>query len=477
MTVGVGESAKVLLVDDSPAKLLTLEVMLAGLGANLLKANSAIDAFQLLLKSDVALILTDVSMPTMNGLEFAKMVRSHPRFSSTPIIFVSALAQSELDQLQGYASGAVDYVNVPVAAELLRAKIRVFLELHRKQRELELLKAGLEHRVAERTSQLESSNSRLAQSEARYRILVENASDIVSMLDLDFRFVAVNPAIERILGYTPEEIVGTSLSQYVPEGQLAMHTLLLKQKLAGEESARHEMQLFSKDRGRLFTLEVISKLVLDEQGKPIGIHSIARNITERKEAEARQVVLMRELQHRTRNLLAVIQSIATSTLTRSEDLTSAHEALVGRLHALAHAQEFVASGPGGGVPLRNLIDAELSAFGARAQIRGEPLVVGGPFAQTFALIVHELATNAAKHGSLSVARGHIVIDWRIDRSEAARLTFWWRERGGPAPRPSERHGMGMQLLNAYQTAHLAFNEEGFEYRLELPLAEAIRGIS
>ena len=129
------------------------------------------------------------------------------------------------------------------------------------------------------------------------------------------------------------------------------------------------------------------------------------------------------------------------------------------------------------MPLGNLIDAELSAFGARAQIRGEPLVVGGPFAQTFALIVHELATNAAKHGSLSVARGHIVIDWRIDRSEAARLTFCWRERGGPAPRRSGRHGMGMQLLNAYQTAHLAFNEEGFEYRLELPLAEAIRGIS
>ena len=124
--------------------------------------------------------------------------------------------------------------------------------------------------------------------------------------------------------------------------------------------------------GRRFTLEVNSKLMFDARGKPTGVHSIARDISERKEAEARQAVLVRELQHRTKNMLAVIQSIATSTLSRSKDLGSAQEALIGRLHALAHAQEFVAAGPGGGVPLRDLVEGELSAFGARTIINGEP---------------------------------------------------------------------------------------------------------
>src|SRR5262249_37054548 len=152
----------------------------------------------------------------------------------------------------------------------------------------------------------------------------------------------------------------------------------------------------------------------------------------RKEAEARQAVLVRELQHRTKNMLAVIQSIATSTLSRSNDLASAQEALIGRLHALAHAQEFVAAGPGGGVPLRDLVESELAAFGARTIISGEAIVVGGAFAQTFALVVHELATNAVKHGSLSAERGRVVLDWKINRSsELQQLCFSWMERGGP----------------------------------------------
>src|SRR6185436_6814502 len=110
----------------------------------------------------------------------------------------------------------------------------------------------------------------------------------------------------------------------------------------------------------------------------------------RKEAEARQNLLVRELQHRTRNLLAVIQAIATNTLKGSPGT----ETFVGRLHALAHAQDFVAAGPQGGVPLRQLLDAELAPFGPRALVNGEDLIVGAGFAQTFALVVHELATNA-----------------------------------------------------------------------------------
>jgi CheY-like chemotaxis protein len=103
-----GSEATILLVDDTPSKLLAYEVMLRGLGAQLVKADSAESGFRALLYTDIALIITDVSMPDIDGFEFAKMVRGHPRFAPTPIIFVSAFAQSELDQLNGYETGAVD---------------------------------------------------------------------------------------------------------------------------------------------------------------------------------------------------------------------------------------------------------------------------------------------------------------------------------------------------------------------------------
>ena len=151
-------TASILIVDDTPAKLLTYEVMLDGLGATLVKANSADQAFGELLKVDVALIVTDVSMPRIDGFEFAKMVRSHPRYKHVPIMFVSAIAQSELDQLKGYATGAVDSVSVPIAKELFRAKVSVFLELFRQRRELEALKADLEQRVCERTVALDEGS-------------------------------------------------------------------------------------------------------------------------------------------------------------------------------------------------------------------------------------------------------------------------------------------------------------------------------
>jgi len=127
----------ILLVDDTPAKLLTYEVILAELGEKLIKANSVEEALGILLKVDVALILTDVSMPTVDGFDFARTVREHPRFRTIPIVFVSAIADSDLDRLRGYASGAVDYVTAPIAPELLRAKVKVFVDLYRKQRELE----------------------------------------------------------------------------------------------------------------------------------------------------------------------------------------------------------------------------------------------------------------------------------------------------------------------------------------------------
>jgi PAS domain-containing protein len=117
-----------------------------------------------------------------------------------PIVFVSAIAQSDVDRLQGYASGAIDYVFIPVAPELLRAKVKTYVDHYRRQRELEILKRELEARVAERTIELETSMTRLAQSEERYRMLVDNANDIVATFDPKGRLTSVNPAIRAYPG-------------------------------------------------------------------------------------------------------------------------------------------------------------------------------------------------------------------------------------------------------------------------------------
>ncbi len=155
------DKVNILLVDDQQAKLLAYEVILDELHENLLKANSAREAFTLLLKNEIAVVLIDVCMPELDGFELAAMIREHPRFKTTAIIFVSAIAMTDLDRVKGYEYGAADYVPVPVVPELLRAKVRVFAELYRKTRDLERLNVELERRVAERTAELAEANADL----------------------------------------------------------------------------------------------------------------------------------------------------------------------------------------------------------------------------------------------------------------------------------------------------------------------------
>src|SRR6202451_3273548 len=174
-----GEGVNILMVDDQPGKLLSYEAILGDLGENLIKAHSAREALDQLLRNDVAVVLLDVSMPELDGFELADMIRQHPRFRKTAIIFISAVHLTDLDQLKAYQRGAVDYISVPIIPELLRAKVSVFADLHRKTRQMEILNRDLRSLSSRLISMQDEERRRIA------RDLHDSVGQLVASLSMN----------------------------------------------------------------------------------------------------------------------------------------------------------------------------------------------------------------------------------------------------------------------------------------------------
>jgi two-component sensor histidine kinase len=197
---------------------------------------------------------------------------------------------------------------------------------------------------------------------------------------------------------------------------------------------------------------------------------------ERKEAERTHQTIMRELQHRSNNLLAVVQSIAQRSLGgRYYSPTEAKEAFEARLHALARANRALLRSNWGGVDLDQLVRTELEAFSKRATIAGASIVLPPQMAQNFTLILHELGTNSAKHGALSSIAGKITVSWTVERSRSGFvLKFKWQESGGPAVAAPLRHGFGTQLLKAvFSDVRLEYPVEGLKCEIDVPLTSPV----
>jgi PAS domain S-box-containing protein len=245
------EKVNILMVDDQPAKLLSYEVMLDGLGENLIKAASAKQALELLLNHDIAVVLMDVSMPELDGFQLAAMIRQHPRFQRTAIIFVSAVHLTDLDQLKGYEHGAVDYISVPVVAEVLRAKVRVFAELHRKTRQLETLNRELERRVLDRTEELAHKaelqlqlNMELVGKNQELDAIIHTAPDIIFSRNADGSRDYISDRFYEFTGATPNSANDFGWLDYVhPEDkQKAMADWLLCVESGANYEAEYRMQ-------------------------------------------------------------------------------------------------------------------------------------------------------------------------------------------------------------------------------------------
>lgn len=269
------DKVNILMVDDQPAKLLSYEVILAELGENLLQARSAREALNLLLKHDVAVVLMDVSMPEFDGFELADMIREHPRFNKTAIIFISGVHLTDTDKINGYRRGAVDYISVPVIPEVLRAKIGVFVELHRKTRQLERLNVELERRVDERTEQLR-------QSDAHHREraeLLELATEAIIVRDLQGAIRYWNSGAEALYGWKREEVLGRDLHELLrtvfPVSREETERVLLSAKA-------WEGNLVTRSREGRELVVATRKVVNSEQE---SILEIQRDITAQIQAE------------------------------------------------------------------------------------------------------------------------------------------------------------------------------------------------
>lgn len=211
-----------------------------------------------------------------------------------------------------------------------------------------------------------------------------------------------------------------------------------------------------------------------------------RDVTEQRQQEFRQKALMGELQHRVKNILGKVRSMASQTRKRHRNLDKFFEAFDGRLAALARTQEWLVTAPSGAVELRDIVIGELEAGGAEL---GANFTADGPMvclaprnAQTMGMTIHELTTNAAKYGALKIEKGRIEISWSVKRMDGGdHLTFCWREHGVNIEDTAPARGFGTEVIErslAYMlggSARLTFASDGVDYRLEFPMPSANPG--
>lgn len=471
------EKVNILLVDDQPAKLLAYEVILKELGENLAVATSGREALEYLLKNEVAVILVDVCMPELDGFELAAMIREHPRFQKTAMIFISAIQVSDLDRLRGYEMGAVDYVPVPVVPEVLRAKIKVFAELYRKTRQLERLNMELEDRVRARTAELEKSTIQLVESEQRRSMAI--AAGKMGSWDWDWTNGdwMWDAGQYRICGVDPKsfELTSENIKALLHPDDFDRFRKIIAHLEKGVRTYESEFRIVRPD-GEVRWCVGSAAATVDKAGRVVRLSGVTVDITERKRAEERQNLLAREVDHRAKNALALAQSIVR--LTRASEVKDYVRAVEGRISALARVHTILSLSNWEGAEIGNLVGEEISPYSNSGQIElhGSELQLLPATAQTLALALHELVTNSAKYGALSSLNGRLKIRWDV-RGDALQLV--WEERDGPKVEQPISRGFGTRSVIASIESQLGgkaefdWRAEGLICRLSVPLPRAI----
>jgi PAS domain S-box-containing protein len=275
--------------------------------------------------------------------------------------------------------------------------------------------------------------------------IVDSSDDAIISKNLDGVITSWNKGAERIFGYMAEEIIGQNIKVLIPPEYHAEESMIIERIRSGQRVEHYET-IRQRKHGSLINISLTVSPVRNAQGKIIGASKIARDITERKRNEAQISILAREAEHRTKNILATVQ--ATVHLTQSETSDGLKSAIEGRIQALANVHALFVESRWAGAHLSNLVTQELSPYcqdvETRSRIEGPDLLLEPYTAQTIAVTLHELATNAAKYGALSVPDGRVHVAWSGVEKEG--LILRWTETGGPLVTSPTRKGFGTRVM-------------------------------
>jgi PAS domain S-box-containing protein len=347
--------------------------------------------------------------------------------------------------------GNVSFLERPFHPTTLVSMVRSALRARRRQYQARAMLEGLEA------------------GEERLRLFIEHAPAAMVMVDRNMHYLAVSQRWMHDF-HLSGPVIGRShydVFPDIPEAWRQGH----QRCLAGAAEKTDADRLARAD-GTVRWLKRDVRPWRDPQGNIGGLIISWEDVTATRAAVENEKLLARELQHRTKNLIAVIQSIARGSF----PATDPHrDAFYARLQALAEAQDLLTNANWSGALLEDVIRRELAGFVGRISINGPRVFLKPNAVQGFALVLHELATNAAKYGALSVARGKISISWSVEKnSTEPSLVFDWQERGGPPAKPPERRGFGSILLkNALSTGSqpsFVYGSEGFSYQANVEFA-------
>jgi PAS domain S-box-containing protein len=341
-----------------------------------------------------------------------------------------------------------------------------------------LLGTGHVYRFEQLAKRLRENELSLRDKEAQLESILYRTPFMLIRLDRDLRYRFISQAYLEMTGRRPEQVMGKRLSDILGDKDFQAIRPYVEKVLQGDR-VEFEREVHYQGVGTRF-LHVIYTPEKDDSGTVTGWIVSMRDITERKRAEEEQKraadaeqILIRELQHRTNNLLAVIQGIAQKTLSGPGSLDEARKIFEGRLLALAGTYRRLTKSNWSGVSLGEIVHLTLEPFAARTEINGPDLMLSAKNAQYFSLALHELATNALKHGALSSAGGNVSIVWTI-ASNGGRSTLKFRrqERGGPPVRGPGQRGFGTSLLEStFRTVNFEYAREGLTCEIQVPLGK------
>jgi PAS domain S-box-containing protein len=403
------------------------------------------------------LVLCDVMMPGVDGFGVLRALRADPATRDIPVILLSARAGEEA-RVEGLGAGADDYLIKPFNARELVARIGNQLQLARLRREGE---------------------AKLRASEERFRTMADNAPVMVWVTGPDGACTYLSKRWGEFTGQTADEGLGFGWLDCVhPDDRERAREAFLAASVR-HEPFRLDYRVRRHDGEWRWAIDAAAPWFAPD-GAFLGFIGSVIDITDRKRDEERLKLLAAEVDHRSKNMLTVVQALVR--LTRAATVEDFADAVTGRINALARAHTLLAQGRWDGADLGRLIDEELapyaSASGARVQVDGPKVALSPDAAQSAAMMIHELATNAAKHGALSTPAGRLNVAWSWTPDGSVALD--WIETGGPAATEPSRRGMGSNVIERTITQQLGgtmrldWRPVGLRCEIVLPAAAVVR---